>query len=223
MTNRTSARAARLVAGIAAVGLTIIAGGCHRGVTSPDHTTGHPVLFIGNSLTYVNDLPGIVRKLGEISGDSVDAWTLADPDVALVDFVANGRGPATILSYQWEYVVMQQGPSTVDVNRDTLIIGAQALDQYVKQIGARSARRTSTRAGTRTARRRRPWEAFSCPPARRGARCGRRMPRCSSTAATGTIPRRWAAGWPRSRSSSASPGTTCARCRRRSCSPMVRS
>jgi hypothetical protein len=42
---------------------------------------GIHVLFVGNSLTYVNDMPGMVAALGVLSGDTIRVATAAEPDL----------------------------------------------------------------------------------------------------------------------------------------------
>jgi hypothetical protein len=44
-----------------------------------------------------------------------------------------------IQSQPWDYVVLQQGPTTTQLNRDTLIIATKILDPYVKAAGGRTA------------------------------------------------------------------------------------
>jgi hypothetical protein len=39
----------------------------------------------------------------------------------------------------WDYVVLQQGPTTSQVGRDTLILAARQLDTDIRAAGARSA------------------------------------------------------------------------------------
>lgn len=118
------------------------ASACQKGPTQFGGThkpSNHPVLFIGNSLTYTNNLPGVVAALAEQAGDTIDAWSLALPDIALIDFHHSGQAAAAIKSYEWEYVILQQGPSSVSVNRDTLILGAQLLEPAIRSVGAEPA------------------------------------------------------------------------------------
>jgi len=107
-------------------------GGTHK-------PSSHPVLFIGNSLTYTNNLPGVVAALAEQAGDTIDAWSLASSNAALIDHYHSGEAASAIKSYQWEYVVLQQGPSTVAINRDTLVLAAQLFDPLIRSVGARPA------------------------------------------------------------------------------------
>jgi hypothetical protein len=101
---------------------------------------GHHVLFIGNSLTYTNDLPGTLSDLAASVGDTIRTLSVALPDFAVIDH-ALGLSSArdAIESQQWEYVILQQGPTTTLVNRDTLIIATRALDPIVKRSGGRTA------------------------------------------------------------------------------------
>jgi hypothetical protein len=98
------------------------------------------VLFVGNSLTYVNDLPRTLADLATAGGDTVRTAAVALPDYALVDH-ASGASDAlpTIRRGGWALVVMQQGPSSRGVNRDTLIVGARALATVARSVGARPA------------------------------------------------------------------------------------
>ncbi len=127
-----------MFAGFAAALASACIGGAPTGPAATHHP-GHPVLFIGNSLTDANDMPGMVAQLGAQAGDSIDAWYLALPDYALIDHYTSGSAIVTIQSYLWEYVVLQQGPSTLPVSRDTLVLATRLLDPYIKAVGAKTA------------------------------------------------------------------------------------
>lgn len=102
--------------------------------------TGRPVLFIGNSYTYVNDVPGMVQALADSArGDRLAVETLAEPNYALVDHVATGAAQREIGKGGWAFVVLQQGPSSVDVNRDTLRLATKALAPLITAAGGRAA------------------------------------------------------------------------------------
>ena len=100
---------------------------------------GHQVLFIGNSLTYTNDLPGTIVALASSVGDTIRVRSVALPDFALIDHV-DGKSNAVnvIRSQKWSMVVLQQGPSTLPLNRDTLVLATQKFDPFIKASGARS-------------------------------------------------------------------------------------
>ncbi|HEX6575305.1 MAG TPA: hypothetical protein VF042_10080 [Gemmatimonadaceae bacterium] len=101
---------------------------------------GHHVLFIGNSLTYTNDLPGTVARLAASVGDTIRVAQVALPNFAVIDHALGMSNALDVIkSQQWELVVLQQGPTTTAINRDTLIIATKLLDPLVKSAGGRTA------------------------------------------------------------------------------------
>ncbi len=102
--------------------------------------SGPAVLFIGNSYTYVNDVPGIVQALAVAAAAPVSVETVANPDYALIDHWNGGSSARSeIAKGGWKFVVLQQGPSSVEVNRDTLRLAAKLFDAEVKKIGGTTA------------------------------------------------------------------------------------
>lgn len=78
------------------------------------------VLFIGNSLTYANDLPSLVAKLGKAEKHDLVTKTLAFPNYSLEDHL-NDRRTLTALSERWDFIVLQQGPSAMEESRTLLL------------------------------------------------------------------------------------------------------
>lgn len=97
------------------------------------------VLFIGNSLTYVNDLPATLTSVAASSGKNIRTQMVALPNFALIDHLAEGSAVAAMERGRWDYVVLQQGPSSVDVNRDSLILWTKMFDEHIKRAHARPA------------------------------------------------------------------------------------
>jgi hypothetical protein len=99
------------------------------------------VLFIGNSLTYENDLPRTLAGLTYDGGDTLQTAAAAYPDYALIDHYKNtdSNARALIASHDWDYVVMQQGPTSQQIGRDTLIIAAQLFAPLIRDAHARPA------------------------------------------------------------------------------------
>ena len=92
---------------------------------APEASPGrHRVLFLGNSLTYVNDLPAMVTAIGLAAGDTIVTKTLAYPDWGLQDHWEKGSAPEEIASEAWDVVVMQQGPSSLEASRVDLLLWA---------------------------------------------------------------------------------------------------
>ena len=100
---------------------------------------GARVLFVGNSYTYVNDVPGLVQALADSGhGDSIAVETVAFADFALVDHWNEGTALREIRKGGWRWVVLQQGPSSVEVNRDTLRLWTKAFADEIARVGART-------------------------------------------------------------------------------------
>jgi hypothetical protein len=106
---------------------------------APRPAGGHQVLFIGNSLTYVNDLPGTLARIAASAGDTIVARSVAFPNFALEDHIADGTAIKAIQQGRWEYVILQQGPSAVEANRQNLIATTRYLDVLIRAVGARPA------------------------------------------------------------------------------------
>jgi hypothetical protein len=101
---------------------------------------GRKILFVGNSLTYFNDLPYIVQALADSAGgERLAVEMVAFPDYALIDHWREGTARREIAREKWELVVLQQGPSSVDINRDSLRLLTGWFDAEIKKAGGRSA------------------------------------------------------------------------------------
>ena len=118
--------------------LTTTACGSQNGPAAP--TGGKRVLFIGNSLTYENNLPGMVAALARASGDTINVHMVALPNFALIDHYNGGSAAVRELTARrWNVVVLQQGPSTTPVNRDSLILVAKLFEPLIRNAGATPA------------------------------------------------------------------------------------
>ena len=114
--------------------------GSNAAVEPAAPTATYRVLFIGNSLTYYNDLPGTVAQLAGAMNTTIEVASVARPNFALIDHVSKeSNALETIDGARWDYVVLQQGPSSLPLSRDTLLIATRLLDQHVKAAGGRSA------------------------------------------------------------------------------------
>ena len=66
------------------------------------------VLFIGNSYTYVNDLPGTFTRLAASGGHSVETGMIAPGGAFLADEVADPAVASTMAGTKWTAVVLQE-------------------------------------------------------------------------------------------------------------------
>jgi hypothetical protein len=97
------------------------------------------LLFIGNSLTYSNDLPGMVAALGDSSGLTIAVRSHALPDYALEDHWNDGVAVRSIDAGGWNFVILQQGPSSLDASRANLIDYATRFGDRIRAAGAAPA------------------------------------------------------------------------------------
>jgi hypothetical protein len=120
--------------------LAACAGGSPTSGPTPAKPRVSRVLFIGNSLTYTNDLAGTMAGLALSVGDTIEVQTVAGPNLALIDHVSGQTNAVDIIkSGHWDYVVLQQGPTPLPLYRDTLILATKWLQPYIRDAGARSA------------------------------------------------------------------------------------
>jgi hypothetical protein len=100
---------------------------------------GRRVLFIGNSYLYAQDLAGIVQALADSAGVQLAVETVAAPNAALIDHWNGGPSLREIREGGWEWVVLQQGPSSTDLNRDTLRLAVGLFAGEIGKVGAKVA------------------------------------------------------------------------------------
>lgn len=94
------------------------------------------VLFVGNSYTYVNDLPYVVAVVAAAIGVEVEYGMLAEPNFALEDHIVTGAYDAK-LAEGWDWVVLQQGPSSLPQNREHLRVWSVRAAASARALGTR--------------------------------------------------------------------------------------
>lgn len=99
------------------------------------------VLFIGNSLTYTNNLPALVKAVFTGAGLGAVAEMVAKPAFSLGD---HWHAPAreahkAIARGGWSTVVMQQGSSAQPESRRDLRRDAKRFAESIAAVGARPA------------------------------------------------------------------------------------
>ena len=96
------------------------------------------ILFIGNSLTYSNDLPGMVCALARAASRNAVCESVAKPDYSLEDHW-NERDARRAIARGWDVVVLQQGPSALSESRVLLVDYTKRFDAEIRKAGARTA------------------------------------------------------------------------------------
>jgi len=129
-------RAVRLA--LAACWLLVSSCGSSAGEPPPDRELR--LLFIGNSLTYANDLPALVRELGRSDPSrAVVVSSVTYGAYSLEDHWNRGEAQQAIASGQWDYVILQQGPSALPESRVLLIDYVTRFAEEIRRAGARPA------------------------------------------------------------------------------------
>jgi hypothetical protein len=94
------------------------------------------ILFVGNSLTYSNDLPGMVEALIDSAGlGPVEVQSVAEPNYGLEEHWFAGAAAQVIDFGGWDFVVLQQGPSATE-GRPFLLEYTIRFDSLIRAVGA---------------------------------------------------------------------------------------
>lgn len=97
------------------------------------------ILFVGNSLTYTNNLPRLVTKLATDNGIKINTEVIAYPNYALEDHWNDGQVQQLIATKKYNFVVVQQGPSSQADGRAMLLDYGQRLSSLCKKHNAQLA------------------------------------------------------------------------------------
>ena len=97
------------------------------------------VLFIGNSLTSMNNVPRLVEQLTDTGDVRVRASSITRNDFSLDDHWAQGDAVRAINTGGWSHVVLQQGPSALPASQVLLRAATRRFDEVIRRAGARTA------------------------------------------------------------------------------------
>lgn len=108
--------------------------------TAPEAPDGSlKVLFIGNSLTYSNDLPRTIAQLALSAGlPQCYCYQIAHANFALEDHYDWREAVNALEDESWDFVVMQQGPSALPSSRANLIQWAEVFGVLIDENGAQA-------------------------------------------------------------------------------------
>jgi len=92
-------------------------------ITSPPPSANSNlnILYIGNSLTQVNDLPAMVTQIGGQDSVNITYKDMSVGGYALEDHLNDGKIKTEIASGIYDYVVLQQGPSSLPASQANLL------------------------------------------------------------------------------------------------------
>ena len=104
-----------------------------------DAAAAKRALFIGNSLTKANNLPGLVEAMSSSVGAPIRCEAVTFDGFSLEDHWNQGGARRAIAKGGWSIVVLQQGPSALPASRVNLIEYTRRFDAEIRRIGARTA------------------------------------------------------------------------------------
>jgi len=97
------------------------------------------VLFIGNSLTYSNDLPSMLEAIAAQAGKRLTADAIAQPNASLEDHFRARTAHAALANGGYQIVIMQQGPSSLPESQANLLQWTERFASRIRAGGARPA------------------------------------------------------------------------------------
>jgi len=95
------------------------------------------ILFVGNSLTYTNDLPSILKKIAKIHKKNIETDMVCYPNYAIVDHLDQGVIQQKIATNNYDYVVIQQGPSSQEEGRKMLFDSGKVLSALCEKYNSK--------------------------------------------------------------------------------------
>jgi hypothetical protein len=115
---------------------------CGGGDSEPPPFSGEQlrVLFIGNSLTHDNDLPGLTAQVAASSdAPPMVVGRVIRGGFSLGDHWEEGAAQGMIVQDNWDIVVLQQGPSALPESQADLLASTQKFANLARDHGARVA------------------------------------------------------------------------------------
>jgi hypothetical protein len=94
------------------------------------------VLFIGNSLTEGNDLPHLVQAMAAAGGVKMKVAAVTPGGQGLEDQWNGGVAKTALTSGKWDFVVLQQGPSSQLASQAHLKKWAAKWADLIREQGA---------------------------------------------------------------------------------------
>lgn len=96
------------------------------------------ILFVGNSLTAFNNLPGLVATIAKAAGHSVETLGIVAPDFSLEEHWRSAT-PDRIRTLRPDIVVFQQGPTSLAESRRHLLAWTDSFAPLLREVGATPA------------------------------------------------------------------------------------
>lgn len=109
------------------------------GTTAADDPKEIRVLFLGNSLTAGHDVPAIVQAMAKAGGRRLTFHAVTPGGVSLEDHWQDPSTRDVLRGSRWDFLVLQQGPSSRDDSRANLREWASRWADAAREAGAKPA------------------------------------------------------------------------------------
>lgn len=107
--------------------------------TPPASEVEASYLFVGNSLSYANEMPAILVEIAGAYDINIGADCLCKPNYALVDHWGEGELRALLANKNYDHVILQQGPSSQAFGRSVLLEYGPKISQLALAFNAKTA------------------------------------------------------------------------------------
>lgn len=112
-------------------------------VTKAETQTPTKILFIGNSQTYYNNMPLMVKGLAKADDMNYEIKSITGPNYKLSQFATPGNAynveiVNTLTSDKWDYVVLQEQRENIMQNLDSTKQALTTLKQLIDNAGAKT-------------------------------------------------------------------------------------
>lgn len=117
---------------------TVVVSGCNPGPVPEEPLR---ILYIGNSFTFFNDMPGIFSDLAESGGYEVDVTTLAKGGYSLADHAQDAETRTILESQKWDFVILQEKsdiPALVADREELMYPSVRQLNQTINEMGGKT-------------------------------------------------------------------------------------
>lgn len=110
----------------------------------PDPVKEQPsVLFLGNSMTYYNDLPSVFTQLSQSGGYLPEVYELTEGSYRLEYFAdredeVGSQVYDALENYTWDYVILQEQSGIATMGEDVMYPAARTLDTMIRQAQGES-------------------------------------------------------------------------------------
>lgn len=121
---------------VSILSVSLLGADCSKNDLSGDPDTSYKLLFVGNSLTYGNNLPHLVEKEAGAMGISLSTTMIANGNYALIDHWNDGLVQKEIEKGHYHFVIIQQGPSSQAEGRRMLIEDGKKYADLCKDHGS---------------------------------------------------------------------------------------